>query len=65
MITLPANSTDEEIVGYIYTWVTKLEAEDYGGAVAMAEHDPSWTPELLRRIIKSYGNALPTQRGNA
>lgn len=62
MITLPSNSTNDEILEAIDAWVVKLEQEDYSAALAMVEHRPSWTPELLRKVIKSYGDELPEQR---
>ena len=41
-----------------------LEAEDYQGAYDFTLQDPagSWTLELLRTVIESYGDAEPTQR---
>lgn len=62
MLTLPNSATNEEIIFAIDSWVTKLEQEEYASAIAMVEHPPGWTADLLRNVIKSYGNALPTQR---
>jgi len=62
MIILPITSTDAEIIAAMDAWVTKLEVEDYTGAMAMVECDPGWSDDLLRQIIKAYGDALPTQR---
>jgi hypothetical protein len=62
MIILPATSTDSEILKAIDAWVERLEAEDYAAALAMIDHIPEWTPDLLRRVIKSYGDEREEQR---
>lgn len=62
MKLLPTTATDAEMIRYIDDWVSKLEAEDYNAAIAMVEYESDWTGDLLRRVIKSYGDALPSQR---
>jgi hypothetical protein len=41
-----------------------LEAEDYVGAYDATEHvsRSGWTPDLIRQVIKAYGDADPNQR---
>ncbi len=62
MTPLEKTISDDELLAYIDHWVVQLEQENYGAALEMVECDPSWTPDLLREVIKSYGEASPTQR---
>jgi len=41
-----------------------MEAEDYEAAYRYTEHvlDMHWTPALLRKVVKSYGEASENQR---
>ena len=41
-----------------------MEVEDYGAAFAYTEHvlEMRWTPELICKVIKSYGDASPSQK---
>lgn len=57
-------ATDEDLIRVVDAWVSLLEAEDYEAAFNVADPDPPqrWTPELLRRVIKSYGESDPAQR---
>lgn len=61
MIQLHPDTTDEQFLAYADMWVSLLEAEDYEGALAMVRSGPEWTPELLGKVIKSYGDADPAQ----
>ena len=64
MKLFPLDASDADLLAHVEQWIVRLEAEDYDGAFAMVEHDPDmrWTPQLVRTVIKSYGDALPTQR---
>ena len=61
---LPANVSDAELIALIDRWAALLEREDYAGAFGFTDHIPEmgWTPELIREVIKSYGDADPGQR---
>ena len=59
---LPDSTTDADLVALVNEWVMLLEREDYAGALAFIEHEPSWTPEMLRDVIKTYGEARKSQR---
>ena len=41
-----------------------MESEDYAGAFGFTTHIPEmkWTPELIREVVRAYGNADPAQR---
>ncbi len=64
MAPLSADVSDEELIALIYHWAALLEREDYMRAFAFT--DPisgmGWTPELIREVIKSYGQAESGQR---
>jgi hypothetical protein len=62
MKPLPVNSSDKDLIAHIDGWATLLEQENYREALEFVDHDESWTADLLRKVIKSYGNASPTQR---
>jgi hypothetical protein len=64
MKALPASASDDELIRFIDQWASLLEREDYAGAYAHTEHDPArqWTPELMRHVIKDYGDRRPNQR---
>jgi hypothetical protein len=64
MTPLPRTCTDQDLIALVDRWASLLEKEDYSGAYQLTEHDLAmgWTPELIRKVIKSYGEALPTQR---
>lgn len=61
---LSASSSNEELVRFIDGWAALLEREDYAGAFAYTEHVPGmgWTPELMREVIKAYGEGRPDQK---
>ena len=64
MIPLPADATDADLLRHIDRWAALLEAEDYSAAYRHTGHDASmkWTPELIRFVIKGYGEARESQR---
>jgi hypothetical protein len=64
MKALSASTTDDELIRFIDGWAALLESEDYAGAYAYTEHDPSreWTAALMRDVIKDYGDRKPSQR---
>src|SRR5688500_82863 len=64
MKQLPANSSDRDLIAFIDQWVLLLEKESYLEAFQFTDHDPDmgWTPDLIRSVIKAYGNASPAQR---
>lgn len=59
MKTLPVEASDEEILEAVRQWVGLLIEERYEEAfdfVVDREHNPwHWTPELLKKAIRSYG----------
>jgi hypothetical protein len=64
MRPLPLNASDRELIAYVDQWVQLLEKEDYDSAWAFTDQAASmcWTPDLIKKAIKSYGDALPTQK---
>ena len=64
MSPLPIDSSDRDLIVFIDQWVVLLEQESYGEAFQFTDHDPGtrWTPDLIRAVIKNYGNASPAQR---
>jgi len=64
MKELSASASDNELLRFIDGWATLLEREDYAAAFAYTDHDPAmgWTPELIREVIKSYGERRPDQK---
>lgn len=60
--TAPPIRHGTSLIGYVDLWVSRLEQEDYSGALAMVDYPAGWTPDLLRDIIKVYGEESPTQR---
>lgn len=57
MEPLPLESTDAELIAFVDEWVRMLEREDYEAAFAHTDHTKGthWTPELIREVIKAYG----------
>jgi hypothetical protein len=41
-----------------------MESEDYDHAFAFTAHVPEmkWTPELIKEVVKAYGEAKSTQK---
>ena len=64
MAHLPRTSSDEELISFVDRWAALMEAEEYEAAYGFTSHDPymKWTPELLRLVIKSYDECLPSQK---
>jgi hypothetical protein len=64
MTPLPRDASDADLIGHVDRWAALLEAEDYDGAFAFVEHDPDmgWTPDLIRELIKGYGEGSPGQK---
>src|SRR5438128_1447468 len=64
MNPLPLNVSDAELISFADQWARLMEAEDYEAAFAFTEHisGMGWTPDLIREVVKAYGDALPTQR---
>ena len=64
MPSLPPDADDPQIIDFIDEWVRLLEKEDYDSAFGLTEHSShmGWTPNLIERVIKAYGDELPNQR---
>lgn len=64
MKPLPADSSDDDLLRFIDGWAALLDREDYAGAFEYTDHLPEmgWTPDLLREVIKSYGERCANQR---
>lgn len=64
MKPLPETVTDVESIYFVDQWAALMEGEDYEAAYAFTEHDTyqGWTPNLIRHVVKSYGDAREDQR---
>jgi len=64
MEPLPETATDADLIAFVDRWAALMEREDYAAAYAFTEHDPyqGWTPDLIRQVVKSYGDAREDQR---
>src|SRR5688572_6599698 len=64
MLRFLHSASDEALIRGADEWVTLLEAEKYEEAYNLLAHVPEmgWTPELIREVIKAYGDEVPTQR---
>jgi hypothetical protein len=64
MNPLAPTVSDADLIGYLDQWAALMEQQDYQAALAFVDHIPEmkWTPELLRLVVKSYGDADPKQR---
>jgi hypothetical protein len=64
MRPFPDTATDEEFIRFIDGWALLLEREDYEAAFAYTDHSLAmgWTPELIRDVIKGYGEERPDQK---
>jgi hypothetical protein len=64
MTPFPSTISNAELITFIDGWAALLEVGDYQAAYQYTAHDPEmqWTPELMREIIESYGDAEPGQR---
>ena len=63
-VHLPTTASDDELLQFADGWVRLMESEDYAAAFNYTGHDPymRWTPDLLREVVKAYGEGKPTQR---
>jgi len=61
---LKSSANNAEILEFIDQWILLLEKEDYYAAFKMTKHDSAmgWTPELIKEVIKAYGDSEPTQK---
>ncbi len=61
---LPATATDADLIAFADGWAALMEREDYAAAYGYTDHIPEmqWTPDLLRQVVKSYGDAREDQR---
>lgn len=61
---LEVSATAEKIIEFIDYWTFLLEQGDYIAAFNLTTHDSAmgWTPELIREVIKEYGDSEPTQK---
>ena len=64
MSHLPRNASDADLLAFIDDWAALMETENYTAAYEYTDHAPEqgWTPELLRDVVKAYGDAEPNQR---
>ena len=64
MELLPLDSADVDLIAFADRWAVLMESEDYAAAFAFTEHDGAmkWTPDLIRDVVKAYGDADPNQR---
>lgn len=56
--------SDERLIRLVDDWVRLMESEDYDAAFAFTAQSANthWSPDLLRDVVKGYGQSLPTQR---
>jgi hypothetical protein len=54
---LPPESTDEDILRFIDSWVDDLARGDFVAAYDKTDHDSEteWTPSLMEKVIAGYG----------
>ena len=64
MTPFPHHASDADLIAYVDRWAALLENEQYEAAFAFTDHDPSqgWTPRLIRRVIKAYGEGRSSQK---
>jgi hypothetical protein len=64
MEPLRATATDEDLIAFAERWAGLMEREDYEAAYAYTDHicEMGWTSDLMRQVIKSYGDAREDQR---
>lgn len=63
-VHLSATATDDDLLEFVDGWVRLLESEDYVGAFHYTAQDPTmrWTPDLIREVIKGYGDRDAAQK---
>jgi hypothetical protein len=61
---LPHDATEQDLIAFADHWASLMEAEDYAAAFDFTAHVPEmkWTPELIRDVVKAYGDADPSQK---
>lgn len=64
MTPFPEATADADLIEFVDQWAGLMEREDYAAAYAFTEHDDyhGWTPELMRQVVTSYGEAGEGQR---
>ena len=64
MRRFPLIVSDEELLAFIDEWAALLEQQRYDAAFALTGHvtEMAWTPELIREMVETYGDANPGQR---
>ena len=64
MEILRLEATDAELIAAADRWAALMELEDYTRAYDFTDHNPhqGWTPDLVGRVVRSYGEAQAGQR---
>ena len=64
MDALSHDVSDETLILLVDEWARLMEQENYQAAFEFIDPVPEmrWTPELYRKVIKSYGDCLPSQK---
>jgi len=64
MNPLPDSATDADLIAFADRWAALMEREDYEAAFAFTDHnrEMGWTPDLIKRVVKCYGDANEGQR---
>jgi hypothetical protein len=64
---LPPSASDEELIRFVDRWAQLMEQEDYSATFDYTAQHPKleWSPEVMRTVVKSYGDADPKQRVTA
>jgi hypothetical protein len=64
---LPPSASDEELIRFVDRWAQLMEQEDYSAAFDYTAQHPKleWSPEVMRTVVKTYGDADPRQRVTA
>jgi hypothetical protein len=64
MTILPRDISDGELIAFVDSWATLMEAENYEAAYNHTGHIPQmhWTPQLICEVVKSYGDAKTSQK---
>ena len=66
MNVLPANASDEEILGLAKRWAQLLAEERYDEAISLTRvaEDDTYTSADLKTLISNYGSYKPTRDGS-
>jgi hypothetical protein len=64
VVPLPATVTVADLIAFADGWAALIEREDYAAEYAYTDHIPEMrcTPEFMRQVVKSYGDAREDQR---